>query len=426
MVDLRIRRRAFLAVRGAFFKQQIVYCQKFVYAFKQIHSQFSTFRTRSGKIASVHIVISPDKFKGSLTGAQAACCIRDGFSRVFPEATFELLPLADGGEGILDAFRDALTGAMRETTVRDAYGREVSASWLMTGTSAKTAIIESSQANGLWRVSPDERDLSRASNYGVGQLILAAASEGAEKIIIGIGGSATNDAGLGMAAALGYRFLASDGTEIDPIPANLRSIHSISPPQKLALPPITVACDVENPLLGPRGATRVYGPQKGLRPQQAESAEAAHAHLAEIAERHFKTSFADVPGAGAAGGLGFGLMTFCNASLESGFDCIAGILGAEQAISKASIVITGEGSLDHQTMEGKTPYGVSKLARKHNIPVYALAGRLADEEILHRHFDGIASIVNSPMTLDEAIADAPQLLEKAATRLAHTLKNSKL
>lgn len=375
----------------------------------------------------VHIVIAPDKFKGSLTGHQAARAIHKGFAKKFSSATFELLPLADGGEGILDAFQQAISGELRETSALDAYGREITAQWLLAEIEGRrTAIIESSQAIGLWRIALDERDLSLASSYGAGQLIRAAVSENVDEIIIGLGGSATNDAGLGLAAALGYQFLDSSGKTVEPIPANIPSISTIDSSKTLSVPKITVACDVANPLLGIRGATQIYGLQKGLKPEESESAEAAHAHLTEISTKHFNTRCGETPGAGAAGGLGFGLMTFCGATLASGFDCIANALHAEEKISVADIVITAEGSLDHQTLEGKTPHGVSKLARKYNIPVYALAGRLADEELLHEHFDGIASIVNSPMTLEEAIANAPLLLEQAATRLAHTILDSRI
>lgn len=369
----------------------------------------------------MHIVIAPDKFKGSLSGRQAAEAIHAGFLKVFPEATYELIPLADGGEGILDAFHQAAGGKLLETTVKDALGRDVSASWLLTGD--RTAVIESAQANGLWRIAKDERNLSRASTFGVGQLIRAAVSAGARRIILGIGGSATNDAGLGLASALGHRFLDSTGTTLEPIPANIPRISRIDSSEKAFLPPITVACDVANPLLGPRGATRVYGPQKGLRPLQADEMESALAHLASLCQIHFLTDHTELPGAGAAGGLGFGLLTFCSATLESGFTCIANTLGAETKIAAADLVITAEGSLDSQTLEGKTPHGVSVLARRHGVPVYALAGCLADEHLLHEHFDGIGSIANAPMSLDHAINNATILLELAATRMARIIRS---
>jgi len=371
----------------------------------------------------VLIVIAPDKFKGSLSGREAADAIRKGFAKVFPDAIYELLPLADGGEGILDAFRDAASGETKETKVSDALGRPVKASWLFLD--GGTAIIESSQANGLWRISENERNVTLSSTFGVGQLILEAASAGASEIIVGIGGSATNDAGIGLAAALGCRFLDDNGKPVEAVPSNMPYISSIDSSALRKLPPIRVACDVSNPLLGARGASRVYGPQKGLPPEDMESAEGAHLHFARLCGEHFGTKFEETPGSGAAGGLGYGLMTFCAATLESGFDCIAGALGAETLISKADLVITAEGSLDSQTLEGKTPHGVAKLASKHGVPVYAFAGRLADEGLLHEHFDGISCIMNSPMTLEQAIADAPQLLEQAATRLAHILAKSK-
>jgi glycerate 2-kinase len=385
--------------------------------------RFLDLAARTPQNNPVHIVIAPDKFKGSLTAAEAAAAIRAGFARVFPEATFDLLPLADGGEGILEAFsRSASETETHAATVKNALGRKVRAEFILSG---KTAVIESSQANGLYLIPSSERDITRANTFGVGQLILAAIAAGAEHILIGIGGSATNDAALGLAAALGCRFLDPDGNEVEPIPANIPRIARIVSSEMPPLPPITVACDVANPLLGERGATRVYAPQKGLLPGQAEETEAALRHLADLANAHFQTDFTETPGAGAAGGLGYGLMTFCGAKLESGFRCIAGALGAEEKIAAADLVVTAEGSLDAQTLEGKTPHGVSRLARKHGIPVYALAGRLADEEILMPHFDGIASIINAPMPLEEAVANAPELLEKAAARLAHTIRSAK-
>jgi glycerate kinase len=284
-----------------------------------------------------------------------------------------------------------------------------------------TAVIEASQANGMWRILPHERDVSRSSTFGVGQLILEAVAAGAKRMIVGIGGSATNDAGLGLAAARGCRFLDATGALVEPLPRNFAQISKIDSSQMTALVPVRVACDVSNPLIGPRGASRIYGPQKGLRPDEIDPAEVAHAHFAAVCAAHFGSDFKDAPGAGAAGGLGYGLVTFCNAVMESGFDCIAGALGVECLVASANLVVTGEGSLDSQTLEGKAPHGIAKLARKHGVPVYGLAGRLADENLLHEHFDGIASIVNAPMSLDEAIERTSELLELAAVRMARML-----
>ncbi len=370
----------------------------------------------------MRILIAPDKFKGSLSAKQAAEAIARGVSQVFPNSTCTLLPLADGGEGLLDAFQENGQFTLQESTVQDALGRPVTASWLLKKESTGiTAIIESSQANGLWRIAAPDRNPARSSTYGVGQLIRSAISAGATEILIGLGGSATNDAGVGVAAALGCQFLDDSGQALQPVPENFLKIASIDSTQLPALPKIRVACDVKNPLLGPRGATRVYGPQKGIAPENLENAEAALLHISKIAAAHFGNDFSEHPGAGAAGGLGFGLMTFCGATLESGFDCIAHTLNAEQQIAAADLVITAEGSLDSQTLEGKTPIGVSQLARKHGIPVYALAGKISDPEILKEHFDGMDSILNDSITLEHAIANAAQLLEQAAARLAATI-----
>lgn len=386
--------------------------------------KFTGFLDESGfppKKCHMRILIAPDKFKGSLSAKQAAEAIARGVSQIFPNATLTLLPLADGGEGLLDAFQETGHFSPENTVVHDALGRPVTASWLLKD---NTAVIESSQANGIWRISPPDRNPARSSTYGVGQLIKAAISAGATDILIGLGGSATNDAGVGLAAAIGYRFLDSSGQPLEPVLENFPRITRIDSSAAPKLPRIRVACDVKNPLLGPRGATRVYGPQKGITPDKLESAEAGLEHISRIAEDHFKNDFSNHPGAGAAGGLGFGLMTFCHATLESGFDCIAQTLDAERHIAAADLVITAEGSLDSQTLEGKTPFGVSQLARKHGIPVYALAGKISDHEILEKHFDAMDSILNGTITLEHAIANASELLEKAAIRLATAISNN--
>jgi glycerate kinase len=370
----------------------------------------------------MRILIAPDKFKGSLTAKQAAEAIARGFTQVFPTSTTILLPLADGGEGLLDAFQENGNFTLQKSTVPDVLGRPVNASWLLKQEEiGSTAIIESSQANGLWRIAEPDRNPARSSTYGVGQLIHEAISAGASQILIGIGGSATNDAGLGLAAALGCRFLDESGEALEPLPEHFLKIASIDSTQLIPTPPIRVACDVKNPLLGSRGATHIYGPQKGITPESLEPAEAGLRHIAKITAAHFQNDFSEHPGAGAAGGLGFGLMAFCGATLESGFDCIAHTLNAEKQIKEADLVITAEGSLDAQTLEGKTPIGVSQLARKHGIPVYVLAGKISDTELLSRHFDGMDSILNSTITLEYAIANASELLEKTAARLATTI-----
>lgn len=369
----------------------------------------------------MHILIAPDKFKGSLTAAEAASAIHRGFLVFFPKARYTSLPLSDGGEGMLEAIRSTTSPppTIIPTEVADALGSTVTASWLMLPD--LTAIIEASQANGIWRISPENRDLPSSNTHGVGELLLAAIAAGARKIIVGIGGSATNDGGIGLAAALGCQFLDPSGRPLDPIPANFPKISSIDSSRLASLPPITVACDVANPLLGPRGATRIYGPQKGLLPRHLESTEAALARFASLANATFHSNHTDSPGAGAAGGLGYGLLTFCNATFRPGFDCISEALRLQSHFESADLVITGEGSLDSQTLEGKVPHGIATLARSHRIPVFALAGSITDQDLLHQHFDGISSIVHAPMSLENAISNAPSLLEQAAARLARTL-----
>lgn len=372
----------------------------------------------------MRILIAPDKFKGSLSAKEAAEAIARGFGQVFPKSICHLLPLADGGEGLLDAFQENGNFSLKESTVRDALGRPATALWLIKqDASGLTAIIESSQANGLWRITSPDRNPARSSTYGVGQLVREAISTKANQILIGIGGSATNDAGIGLAAALGCVFLNKSGDPLEPVPENFLEIASIDSTGLIALPTIRVACDVKNPLLGSRGATRVYGPQKGIPPEKLDQAEAGLLHVAKIAATHFQKDDSEHPGAGAAGGLGFGLMTFCGATLESGFDCIAETLHAAEQIAKADLVITGEGSLDAQTLEGKTPMGVSQLARKYGIPIYALAGKISDEDQLREHFDGMESILKPGLSLEDAIANAPALLEQAAKRLAESISH---
>ena len=368
----------------------------------------------------MRFLIAPDKFKGSLSAKQAAEAIEKGILQVFPTSTCTLLPLADGGEGLLDAFQETGNFTLRQSAVHDAIGREITASWLFEP-SESIAIIESSQANGLWRIEETLRNPARSSTYGVGQLIRAAISAGATEILIGIGGSATNDAGVGLAAALGCRFLDDSGNPLEPVPENFTKIASIDSTQLLPLPTIRVACDVKNPLLGHRGATRIYGPQKGISAESLELVEAGLRHVSIIAAAHCGNDFSNHPGSGAAGGLGYGLMTFCRATLESGFDCIAKTLNAETHIAAADIVITAEGSLDSQSLEGKTPIGVSQLARRHGVPVYALAGKVSDTEQLLAHFDGIDSILQDGITLEQAIADAAGHLEQTAIRLAQAI-----
>jgi glycerate kinase len=304
----------------------------------------------------MHVLVAPDKFKGSLSAAEAAAALGAGLREGWPGKDFlevEYLPMADGGEGTAEAIHDALHGRWVVHTVHDPLGRPVQARYaLVEHGGERLAVLEMSSPSGLALVSEADRDLLRASTFGTGELLAHALNEsGIGRVIVGIGGSATNDGGIGLAAALGYRFLNVDGAELVPVPAGLERLARIRLPVALPDTPVTVACDVVNPLLGPRGATRIYGPQKGLRgEEEALVLEAGLKRLADAAAETFGRDDRDTPGAGAAGGLGFGLLTFCRAELCPGFELVSKVVGLEAAVSRADLLITGEGSLDGQTL----------------------------------------------------------------------------
>jgi glycerate kinase len=378
---------------------------------------------------SMRVLIAPDKFKGSLSAAQAADALAKGWREGWPigkPLMIERLPVADGGEGTAEAIHDALAGRWVTHAVRDPIGRTVEGRYAVVERpdGERLAVLEMSSASGFSLVQGNDRDLLRGNTFGTGQLLAHALREGADRIIVGIGGSATNDGGIGLAAALGFRFLDAEHRKLEPTPEHLPKLAYIqSPTDALPAVPVNVACDVKNPLLGPRGATRVYGPQKGLR----DAAEAAHlelglARLADVAARTFGWDHRDTPGAGAAGGLGFGLMTFCGAELRPGFDLVASLLGLEAAVVRADLVLTGEGSLDGQTLEGKAPAGVAALARRLGRPVIAFGGRIeeAARAGLRTCFDELVALsdVEPKLTQAQRMAREPELLCRHAARLA--------
>ena len=373
----------------------------------------------------MRILVAPDKFKGSLTGVQAAEAISRGFLKVWPEAVVQIAPVADGGEGTAEALYSVRGGEWVEVEVGDPLGRQVMARYLWQ-VDTFTAVLDMSAASGLWRLEKNERDPVRASTFGTGELILHAIRRGAKHVVVGLGGSGTNDGGMGMAAALGYRFLMSDGDLMEPNPANLMSLQAITPDEALRLPEFVAACDVGNPLLGESGATRVFGAQKGADAKAMEFLEAALENLADVAAERLECDFRNEPGAGAAGGLGFGLMTFCGAKIQSGFDVVAECLGLEAAVAGADLVITGEGSLDAQTLEGKAPAGVAKLARKHGETVIAFAGSISHAEQLHEIFDAVCPIAGGPVSVEESMRDAANLLEQSAFRTARLVQLGKI
>jgi glycerate 2-kinase len=339
----------------------------------------------------MRILVAPDKFKGSLGAAEAGAAIAAGLRAALPQAQIEVLALADGGEGTAEAICQARGGDWITCAVHDALGRakQTRYAWLA---SPRIAVIEMSAAAGLQGLSPNELDPVHASTFGVGQMLLDAAARPASQIVVGLGGSATNDGGFGMAHALGFRFLNRAGDEIAESVSALLDLARIEPPNDLRLPSVSAACDVNNPLLGVHGATRTFGPQKGATPEQLEILEQSLTRLADVAARTFHRDCRDVSGAGAAGGLGFGLLTFCAARIRSGFEVVADAIDLRGKVERADVVITGEGKLDRQTLAGKAPAGVARMARALNKPVFAIVGQMADEAEVRELFDGISTL----------------------------------
>jgi glycerate kinase len=374
-------------------------------------------------VREVRILVAPDKFKGSLSALEVAESIAAGLRDILPDAIIETTPVADGGEGTAEVIRHARGGEGVTCEAHDALGRAITAryAWLP---DRRTAVMEMSEAAGLGRIAPGQRDPLRANTYGVGEMLLDATQHGAGEIIIGLGGSATNDGGFGMARSLGFRFLSKDSAELTGPVSDLLGLERISPPRNLRLPRVTGAADVRNPLLGARGATRTFGPQKGVAPDQLEVLEEALARLADVAARDLGCDFREAEGAGAAGGLGFGLMSFCGATIRPGFDLVAEMLDLEAAIHRAEVVITGEGSLDEQTLEGKAPAGVARLARGMRKRVYAIVGRATENPAVLQVFDGVYALVTPAITGEEAMSRTNDLLRERARELGRALLSS--
>jgi glycerate kinase len=369
----------------------------------------------------VRILIAPDKFKGSLNAREVAENIAKGLRDELPDAKIDIVPMADGGEGTAEAICDARCGSWLKCKAHDALGRTINAhyAWLESG---KIAVMEMSEAAGMRRVSEGERDPVDVTTFGVGEMILDAANRGASEIIIGLGGSATNDGGFGMARALGFRFDYEHDHEHEKMcVTDLLKLNGIEKPKDLKLPRIIAAVDVKNPLLGKNGATRVFGPQKGASKKEIEILERALARLADVMTKEFGFDYRDEPGAGAAGGLGFGLMSFCGAKVRPGFDVVAEAVGLESKIKDADVVITGEGSLDRQTLEGKTPAGVARLAQEFEKPVFAIVGRATKDREVRKMFDGVYENARPGMSQEENMRRAAELLRENARELAQEL-----
>ncbi len=368
------------------------------------------------------VVITPDSYKGCLSALEVAKAMERGVLSVFPSAEVRKIPIADGGEGTVAALVTATNGQLRQTEVTDPLGNKIIAHWGVLG-DGRTAVIEMAAASGLPLVPKEKRDPRVTTTYGTGELIKAALADGLAKIIIGIGGSATNDGGTGMARALGVRFLDAAGQEVAAGGGSLAEICQIDTTgldPRLKNTEIVVACDVDNPLCGTRGASAVFGPQKGATPEMVQQLDAGLAKYASCARQATGRDVAEKAGAGAAGGLGAGLMFFTPAQLKPGVEIVLDAVGFSDIVRDADFVITGEGRTDFQTAFGKAPVGVAKVAKTHGAPVFCISGGLGEgaDDVLAQGIDAVMSICDRPLSLEECMAAGAQLIEPAAARLS--------
>lgn len=373
----------------------------------------------------MHILIVPDSFKGSLSSTQVGERIRDGLRSVLPQASFRLLPVADGGEGTVEAVSAAAGGTAYSVQVAGPMGNPVSAQYAVLPDG--TAVLEMAQASGLPLVPLPLRDPGRATTRGTGELISAALDQGRSRILIGIGGSATNDGGAGMARALGARFLDRNGQELAEGGGALEGLDRIDLSgldPRLARAEFLVASDVTAPLCGPQGASLVFSPQKGASPQQAARLDRCLAHYGQVLEATFHRPLVNLPGAGAAGGLGAGLMAFCNAQLQPGIDIIFDLLHLEQEAAQADLIVTGEGRIDATSATGKLLSGVGRLARQYQKPAIAFAGAvaLADADLQAIGLQAAIPICDGPMALEDSLSQASALTFQAAQRTARLIR----
>jgi glycerate kinase len=372
------------------------------------------------------IVIAPDSFKESLSAMQVAQVIEDGFREIFPDAHYVKLPVADGGEGTVQAMIDATGGQRIERAVTGPLGEPVPAFYGLTG-GEPVAVIEMAAASGLELVPPEQRNPLRTTSYGTGQLIRAALDAGARRFVLGVGGSATNDGGAGMAQALGARLLDARGVELGPGGGALArldriDVSGLDPRVREAV--FEVACDVGNPLVGPQGASAIFGPQKGASPDMVAQLDASLLHYAEVIERDLGHDIAQVPGAGAGGGIAAAMMVFLGGRLRPGSEIVTDAVGLARALEDADLVVTGEGRVDGQTVQGKTPVGVARVAQRCGKPVIAIGGCLGRDAaaVYGAGIDAIFGTVPRSCTVREALDEAEVNLRNAARNVAAAIK----
>jgi glycerate 2-kinase len=375
------------------------------------------------------IVLAPDSFKGSLSAAQVCDAMAEGIRRVLPTAESIAVPMADGGEGTVQSLVDATGGTFLFAEVLNPLGIQGKARYGILG-DGETAVIEIAEASGLYLISQDQRNPMMTTSYGIGQLILSALDQGCRHFIIGLGGSATNDGGAGMAQALGAGLLDGNGEDLA---FGGGQLHRLATIDAKAMDPrlhactFTIACDVDNVLCGPTGASAVFGPQKGATPLMVEALDKGLEHYAAILEHTVGKPVRSIPGAGAAGGLGAGMLAFLNGRLRPGFDIVREATGLETQLIGADLVLTGEGRCDIQTLHGKVPFGVAKAAQKRGIPVVMVVGAIgAGSEALYDHgVHSIFSLVNGPMSAEDAMKDAAALVKMTTENMIRTFMISR-
>lgn len=373
----------------------------------------------------MRILVAPDKFKGSMTGREAGDAMRAGLSRVWPSAQIDVVPVADGGDGTATAILDAVGGRRIPRTVEGPDGRPIEASFVLLR-GGSTAVVELAAASGLALMISGSNDPLTATTFGTGELIGAAIDAGARRIILAIGGSATNDAGAGALSALGARFLDASGAQLPrggAALARLVTIDDAALAARIRGVSIEIACDVDNSLVGPNGASAVYGPQKGASPDDVKALDAALTRFADVVERAKGIDVRDVPGAGAAGGIAGGFLALAGGRLVPGAELVFDVIGFERRLDGVSLVVTGEGKLDRQTLSGKAPFAVARAASARGIPAGAVAGAidLRGDDLEKLHLVAAEALAPPGTPLDEMLRDARTLTEGAAERLGHRL-----
>jgi glycerate kinase len=364
----------------------------------------------------IHLLIAMDSFKGSASSLEVASFVKAGVLRVQTDAQVTIVPVADGGEGTVEALVAGLEGRFETVSVSDPLGKPVLAKFGIVH--GNQAVLEMAAASGLTLIAERDRDPFKTSTFGTGEMLLGALEKGVERVFIGLGGSATNDGGVGMAQALGISFLDKAGREIGPGAAgvaNLNSIHFEGLNPRVREVEITALTDVNNPLCGENGASRTFGMQKGASPENLEKLDKILRRLADVVEQTTGKDFSRIPGAGAAGGLGFGLLSFCGAAIQPGIETVLDLIQIDKHLKTADCVITGEGRMDNQSLLGKAPVGIALRAKKYGLPVIAIVGSrdINLDEVHKAGIDLVLDIINAPMSLKEAMENTPALAQLA-------------